>query len=156
MVILYQSTIFASLTLIAIIIAIFVFASSIHGGASKISAEDEENLFARRREKMEEVKKELVSEQIKDLASEHFVKELKAKIAELDNDLNNIDRSILEARNKGKALTLSNMVTIPSSFLLVSIIASGIAIITSGTLPTVMWILSLALIATSLRFIYRN
>lgn len=156
MVILYECTIFASLTLIAIVIAIFVFASSIHGGASKISAEEEENLLARRRERIEEAKKELLGEQVKSIDSEYFVEELKAKIVELDNDLKKIDRSILEARNKGKALTVRRMVTIPSSFLLISIIASGLAIITSGILPVIMWVLSLTLIATSLYFIFKN
>lgn len=156
MVTLYEYTILADLALLAIVIAIFVFASSILGGASRISAEEQENLLARRRERIEEAKKELIGEQIKGLASEHFVRELKVKIAELDRDLKNIDRKILEARNKAKALTVGNTVAIPSLFLLISIIASGIAIVTLGILPTVMWTLSLVLIAISLYFIFRN
>lgn len=155
MVILYELTIFANLALLAIIIAVFVFASSIHGGASKISAEEEESLLARRRERIEEVK-ESISKEMNGVDGDRFIEQLKAKTTELDNDLKKIDRSILEARNKGKTLTLRNMVAIPSSFLLVSIIASGVATVASGTLPTVMWILSLALIVTSLGFIYRN
>lgn len=156
MVTLYGYTILADLALLAIVIAIFVFASSILGGASRISAEEQENYLARRRERMEEAKKELLGEQIKGLDSEHFVTELKAKIAELDRDLKKIDRKILQAKNKAKALTVRNMVTIPSLFLLMSIIASGIAIVTSGILPTIMWALSLALIVISLYFIFRN
>jgi len=156
MVTLYEYTILADLALLAIVIAIFVFASSILGGASRISAEEQENLLARRRERIEEAKKELIGEQIKGLESEHFVRELKVKIAELNRDLKNIDRSILEARNNAKALTVRNTVAIPSLFLLISIIASGIAIVTLGILPTIMWTLSLVLIAISLYFIFRN
>lgn len=155
MVILYELTIFANLALLAIIIAIFVFASSIHGGASKISAEEEESLLARRRERIEEVK-ESISKEMNGVDGDRFIEQLKATVVELNNDLKKIDRAILEARNKGKALTLRNLVAIPSSVLLVSIIASGVAIAASGTLPTVMWILSLALIVFSLGFIYRN
>ena len=156
MIILYQCTIFAGLTLLAIVIAIFVFASSILGGASRISAEDRENFLARRRERIEKAKREFHSEQIKRLDNEHFVTELKAKIAELDRDLKNIDRLISKARRKAKALTVRNIVAIPSLFLLISIIASGIAIMTSGILPIIMWALSLALIATSLCLIFKN
>lgn len=156
MVTLYEYTILADLALLAIVIAIFVFASSILGGASRISAEEQENLLARRRERIEEAKKELIGEQIKGLESEHFVRELKVKIAELNRDLKNIDRSILEVRNNAKALTVRNTVAIPSLFLLISIIASGIAIVTLGILPTIMWTLSLVLIAISLYFIFRN
>jgi len=155
MVTLYECTIFASLTLIAIVIAIFVFASSIHGGASKISAEEEENLLARRRERMEEAREPL-SERIKDLSSGRSIQELKAEIVKLDNDLRNIDRSILKARNKAKALTVRNMVALPSSFLLISIVGSGIAVVTSGNFPLIMWSLSLLLIVVSLCFIFKN
>jgi len=156
MVTLYGYTILFDLALLAIVIAIFVFASSIHGRAARISAEEEENLLARRGERIEEAMKELRGEEVKGFDGEHFVKELKVKLAELENDLKKIDRSVLEAKNKGKALTVRRMVTIPSSFLLISIIASGIAIITSGILPLIMWILSLILIAISLYFIFRN
>jgi len=156
MVTLYSLTIYIDLALLAIVIAIFVFASSIHGGASKISAEEEETHLARRRERIEEAKEELLGEQFKSVDSAHFVEELRAKIAKLENDLKNIDRSILEVRKKGKALTVRSMVTIPSLFLVISVITSGIAIITSGILPTILWALSLILAAISLYFIYRN
>jgi RNA polymerase sigma factor (sigma-70 family) len=156
MVTLYSLTIYIDLALLAIVIAIFVFASSIHGGASKISAEEEETHLARRRERIEEAKEELLGEQFKSVDSAHFVEELRAKIAKLENDLKNIDRSILEVRKKGKALTVRTMVTIPSLFLVISVITSGIAIITSGILPTILWALSLILAAISLYFIYRN
>ncbi len=152
---LYSLTIYVNLALLAIVIATFVFASSIHGGALKISAEEEENYLARRRQRIEEGK-ESISKEVKSLANDRFIQELKAKIVKLDNDLKRIDRSILEARNKGKALTVMNMVTTPSSFLLISIVASGIAIITSGILPIIMWSLSLILIVIGLYFIYRN
>jgi len=154
--ILYQCTIFASLTLIAIIVAIFVFASSIHGGASKISAEEEENLLARRKERIEKAKQELLGGQITNADSAHFVGEIRTKIGELDNDLKNIDRSIFQARKRGKALTVRNMVVIPSLFLFISIIASGTAILTSEILAIIIWTLSLALILISLYFIFRN
>lgn len=156
MITLYQCTIFAGLTLLAIVIAIFVFASSILGGASRISYEEEETYLARRKERIEEAMEEFRKQQKKGLDSEHLVTELKAKIAQLDRDLKIINQLILQARKKAKALTAWNIVAIPSLFLLASIIASGIAVVTSGILPTIVWLLSLALIVISLYFIFRN
>ena len=153
---LYSLTIYADLALLAIVIAIFVFASSILGGASRISAEERENYLTRRKERIEKAKNEFLSEQIKGLDNEQFLTELKAKIIELDMDLKNIDRLISEARKKAKALTVRNIVAIPSIFLLISIISSGIAIVTSGILPIIIWALSLVLIAISLYLVFKN
>jgi RNA polymerase sigma factor (sigma-70 family) len=141
------------------VIAIFVFASSIHGGASRLTAEEEANLLARRKERIQEVireTKDLLSKQEKGHNNERVLQEWEAKIAGLTNDLKNIDRAIREAKNKAKALTVGQIVIIPSSLLLASIVASGIAVITSGILPIIMWILSLTLIIISLYFIYKK
>jgi uncharacterized protein YoxC len=131
MTILYQCTIFIGLTFIAIVIAIFVFASSIHGGASRLTAEEEANLLARRKERIQEVireTKDLLSKQQKGHNNERVLQEWEAKIAGLTNDLKNIDRAIREAKNKAKALTVGQIVIIPSSLLL-----------TSGTLAAGFW-----------------
>lgn len=152
---LYSLTIYASLALLAIAIAIFVFAASIYRGASEFFASEEEDALNRRKELIESRKTEL-TKRIPDIDGSTFLIQLRAELDRLDAELNNIDQSILKSRNKVKALMVWNMVGIPLSFLLVSIITSGIAIATSGTLPTIMWVLSLALLGAGSYFIYRN
>jgi len=155
MITLYQCTIFFSLALLAIIIAIFVFATSMYRGALRLSAEEEERGLKKRKEFLNERKNEL-AKKLKGVDAEHFPKELRGELDNLDSELNKIDQSILKSRNKPKALTARNLVGIPASPLLMSIIMSGIAIATSGILPNIMWGLSLALAVTGLYFIYRN
>lgn len=155
MITLYQCTIFFSLALLAIIIAVFVFATSMYRGALRLSAEEEERGLKKRKEFLSERKNEL-AKKLKGVDEEHFPKELRKELDDLDTELDKIDQSILKSRNKPKALTARNLVGIPASFLLTSIIMSGIAIVTSGILPHIMWGLSLALIVVSLYFIYRN
>lgn len=155
MITLYSLTIFISLAFIAIVIALFVFASSIYRGALELSTKQEEEALNRRKELISRKRKELI-EKIGDIDEERFPKELRAELNKLDAELNNIDQSIVKSRNKAKALTVRNIIGVPISLLLISIIASGIAIATSGILPMIMWILSLILIAISLYFIFRN
>lgn len=155
MITLYQCTIFVSLALLAIVIAIFVFALSFYRGALEFSARQEEDALNRRKELIESRKTEL-AKKMPGIEGSTFSKQLRAELDKFDAELKNIDQSILKSRNKAKALTARNMVIIPSSFLLVSIITSGIAIATSGALPAIMWGLSLALLVTGSYFICRN
>lgn len=155
MITVYQCTIFVSLALLAIIIAIFVFATSMYKGALRLSAEEEERGLEKRKEFLHGRKNELV-EKLKNADAEHLSKELKEELDKLDSELKKIDQSILKSKNKPKALTVRNLVGIPASFLLASMVMSGIAIATSGILPNVTWGLSLALVVAGLYFIYRN
>lgn len=155
MVTLYGYTIFVGLGLLAIVIAVFVFAVSIYKAASELSTKEEEEFLNRRKELIKSRKEELV-EIISGVEDERLTRELGRELDKLNAELGTIDRSILMSRDKAKALTVRNMVSIPASFLLVSITASGIAIATSGVLQTVTGIISWVSIATGLYFIYKN
>jgi len=151
----YQCTIFVSLALLAIIIAIFIFAASMYRGALRLSAKEEERGLEERKKFLSGKKNEL-AKKLKSANVEHLSKELRKELDSLDTELNKIDQSILKSRNRPKALTVRNLVGIPASFLLASMVMSGIAITTSGILPHIMWGLSLALIGANLYFTYRN
>lgn len=155
MITLYQSTIFFSLALLAIVIAIFIFATSMYRGALGLSAKEEERGLEGRKEFLGGMKNKL-TKKLKIAGVEHLSKELRGELDNLDTELNKIDQSILKSRNRPKMLTVRSLVGIPASFLLMSIIMSGIAIATSGILPNIMWGLSLALVVAGLYFIYRN
>lgn len=155
MVTLYGYTILVGLGLLATVIAIFVFASSFYRGALELSTREEEDSLNRRKKLIKEKRKELI-EKARGIDEERLTKELRAELDRFDAELKDIDQSILKSRNKANVLTARNLVAIPGTFLVVSIITSGIAIATSGTLPTVMWILSLASLVTGSYFIYRN
>lgn len=155
MITLYGYTILADLAVLAIVIVIFIFAASIYRGASELCIKEEEDAYNRRKELFNRRRRE-VTEKLKNIDDADFMKELTTELNVLNAQLNIMDKSILKYRNKAKAFTARNMVVIPSSFLLASMITSGIAIATSGTLPTIMWILSLASLASGLYFIYRN
>jgi uncharacterized protein YbcI len=155
MITLYQCTIFVSLTLLAIVIAIFVFAVSIYRAVSELSAKEEEGALNRRKEIIKETREPLIKK-IRGVKDEHLTKVLGVELDKLNTELNTIDQSILKSRDKVKKLTLRNMVAIPASLLLMSIITAGVAIVTSGIIQTIIGITSLALIAVSLYFIYKN
>lgn len=152
---LHQCTIFVGLALLAIVIAIFVFASSFYRGALELSVKEEEDSLNRRKELINNKRKEL-GKKLRDIEESALAKELRAELDKFDTELKNIDQSIIKSKNKPKALAVKNMITIPGSFLLASIVASGIAIATPGILPTIMWGLSLALLVVSVYFIYKN
>ncbi len=152
---LHQCTIFVDLALLAIVIAIFVFASSFYRGALELSAKEEENSLNRRKELMKNKRSEL-AEKIKNTDEGDLAKELRAELDKFDAELKDIDQSITKSKNKPKALAVKNLATIPGSLLLASIVLSGTAIATSETLQTIMWSLSLALLVVSVYFIYKN
>jgi len=152
---LYQCTIFASLTLLAIVIAIFVFAASIYRAVLELHTAEEKDALNRRKELISRQKKEVVAK-IEHFDDSAFVQELRGELDKLNTELDTIDKSVLKFRCRVEALTVRRMVIIPASFLLISIIASGIAIVTSGILPTIMWTVSLASIGSGFYFTYNN
>lgn len=151
----YQCTIFVAIALLAIVIAIFVFASSFYRGALELSIKEEERSFNRRKELIGKERTEL-GKKLKSADEGVLAKELRAELDKFDAELTAIDQSITTSRNKPKALAVRNMVTIPGSLLLASIVTSGIAITTSGTLSTIIWSISLLLLAVSVYSIYKN
>ncbi|MFC2035831.1 hypothetical protein ACFLUJ_06905 [Chloroflexota bacterium] len=151
---LYELTILSSLALMAIVVAIFILASSLHGNAVKMAAEEEETLLAKRRDKLKELSKQLgdkISEQLSDATA------VSGKTVEKwSKDLSKIGKGISKARSKGKVLTVNNIVTVPFGLLLGAVIGSAFAIVTKGIIPNITWGLSLLLIGFSLFWIYRN
>ena len=152
---LYSLTVYADLALLAIIIALFVFASSIQGKAQRLSAEEEEESLNKRKELIKEERENLIKK-IEDSDEENLLRELRTALNRFDNGLTDLDKLILKAKKRGEVLTLTRMVLIPSLFLILSIIASGIAITTAVINPTIMWIISLILLIIVLYFIYKN
>lgn len=151
---LYELTVFSSLALMAIVVAIFILATSLQGNAVRTSAEEEETYLARRREKLKELSEQLVDVVTGETSD---TAEVSGKtVGEWSKELSKIDRGISKARRKGKVLTVKNIVMVPSCSLLLSVIGSGTAIVTTGIIPHITWGLSLLLIGFSLYWIYRN
>lgn len=154
MITLYSYTIIADLTLLAVVIAIFIFAVSIYKGASELSIKEKESASNRSKEIIT-IRKTEVNKKLKTLTNGASLNEVRAELDKLDNEIHNIDKSVLKIINKANCLTARNLVFVPGSLLIASIIGSGIAIATSGTFQTMMWVLSLLLLASSLYFICR-
>jgi hypothetical protein len=147
--------IFLSLTLLAIVIAVFVFASSFYKISLEASAKEQEDFLPKRRELIDRKRKELV-QKIGEAKDDALSKELRAELDKMDNELKNIEQSVVKAKNKAKALTVTNLVIIPGAFLVASIITSGVATATSGSLTISMFSISIILIAIGSYFILKN
>lgn len=154
MITLYGYIILADLALLAVVIAIFIFAVSIYKGASELSIKEKESASNRSKEIIT-IRKTEVNKKLKTLTNGASLNEVRAELDKLDNEIHNIDKSVLKIINKANCLTARNLVFYPSSLLIASIIASGIAIAVTGTLQTTMWVLSLLLLVSSLYFICR-
>jgi biopolymer transport protein ExbB/TolQ len=152
---LYECTIFVSLTLLAILIAIFVFAVSIYRAASELSDKTEKESLNERKELISRKREELV-EKIRGISDESLARELRAESDKLQSELAAIDMSILKASNRAQALSVRNMVVFPALIFLASIITSGIAIPSAGLVSIAMGIVSWALIIVGLYFLYLN
>ena len=150
----YEVTILCSLALMAIVIAVFVLASSLHGNAVRKSTEEEEALLARRRERLEELKKQLVG--VMSSQSSDTTNVSASSIGKLAKDIDRIEKSISKARSQGRILTVNNIVIVPFCSLLAAIISSAMAIVTKGIVPNILLGLSLSLIGFSLYWIFRN
>jgi len=153
MITLYGYTILAGLALLAVLVAIFAFAVSIYKGASELCIKEQENASNRRKEIIEKRRTELTVK-LQSITNGTSINGVRAELDNLDNEIRNIDKTVLRIIEKAKCLTARNLVFAPGSLLLVSIITSGIAIAVTGALQTIMWVLSLLLLASSLYFIY--
>lgn len=150
-----QIIVLVDLTLLAIAIALFVFASSIYKGAIKMAISEEEGIFDSRKKLIQERKQEIQKE-IKSIKEENFAKELRKRLDELEADIRFIDSSIKKSREKAKALSLKNMVNFPVLIIILSLIASGIAIWSNGYAQTSFGIISIAFMGGGMYLIYRN
>jgi len=154
MITLYGYTILADLALLAVLVVIFAFAVSIYKGASELCIKEQENASNRRKGIIEKTKTELTVK-LQSITNGTSINGVRAELDNFDNEIRNIDKTVLRIIEKAKCLTARNLVFAPGSLLLVSIITSGIAIAVTGALQTIMWVLALLLLASSLYFIYR-
>jgi hypothetical protein len=152
---LYGYTILADLALLAITIAVFIFAVTIYKGASELSIKKNESAAKRRKDLIDQKKNEL-TKKIASTDGISFAKELRAELDKLDIEVNEIDKSTSKIINMSKGLTAKYLVFLPGSILLSSIITSGIAIGISGIAQIVIWGISLLLLGISVYFLYKG
>ena len=152
---LYQFTIFVDLTLLAIVTAIFIFAISIYKGASELRIKEETDTSNKRKELIAKRKSEL-TQKIQTAPLDSLRKTLQEELDTLDNLLRDIDKPVSKIIKNARVLTAKYLVFFPGVFLLLSIIASGIAGVISDPFQNVLWVFSLFLSVLSLYFIYRN
>ncbi|MBA7681451.1 hypothetical protein ES703_89789 [subsurface metagenome] len=155
MITLYGYTILADLALLAVTVAIFIFAVTIYKGAFELCIKEKESASNRSKEIFTQRKGELTNK-LKTLTNVASLNEVRAEIERLENEIKNIDKSVKKTIDKSKNLTARNLIFYPGSLIIISIITSGVAIGTSGITPTIMWVISLLLLATSLYFICRG
>jgi len=136
---LYQFTIFANLALMAMIVAIYVLASSFHGSASRLAAEEEEDYLSKRKEKLDRIVNELTAKLDEKTSSPINLGDIRSRLEFGRKELSEIDKSINRARRKGTALSVNKMVVVPFILLLVSVATSAIAILTAGDTPSIVW-----------------
>jgi len=167
---LYGYTIIANLTILAIAVAVFVFGSSIHGGALRLAAEEEERIVSRRKEKAEELKSQIskviskVTEKMIGIVTggenesddNNDTKQLVGKIKELDKEIKKYDKRLSKVRGDKEALTLDKMILLPAGMLITSSLLCGIAIIDLVNKSFILWLIALILTVIACWRIYRN
>ncbi len=151
----YGYTILVDLALLAIVIAIFVFAVTIYRSASELCIKEQQNAADRRKELIESRKTEL-TRKLQTIRNGASINEVKGELDNLDKEIRKIDKSVLKFINKAKSLTARNLVFVPGSLFIVSIIGAGAAIALSGILQTIMWGLSLLFLGSGLYFTCQN
>lgn len=151
----FQIIIITSLTFVAIMIALFVFASSIYKGAIKIAADEEQEALNNRREFLEKRRKEIVKE-LKEAGGDEFAAKLKESLTDLGVKTKQINQSISKSRDKVKRLNLKSMVVVPGFFLVLSLTGAGIAAMLSGGWQASAWGASVVALIAGVVFIYRN
>lgn len=151
----YQIIVITSLTFMAIMVALFVFASSIYKGAIKIAADEEQEALKNRRKYLEERKREIV-EELEKAGGDEFAHKLKESLTDFDAKTKQINQSILKSRDRIKKLNLKNMVVVPGLFLGLSITGAGIAAVLSGGWEVSVWSASAVALITGVVLIYRN
>lgn len=154
MITLYGYTILVDLALLAIVMVLFVFAVSIYKGASELSIKGKESASDRSKKIIAERKTELTG-RLKTLTDGTSLNKVRAELDNLNDEIRKIDKSVQKTVDKANLLTARNMVFIPGSLLIVSIIGSAIAIAIPD-LQTIMWALSLFFLAIGLYFTCRN
>jgi len=152
---LFGYTILVDLALLAIEIAIYIFAITIYKGASELSIKEKEKASNRSKEIIAIRRKEL-SEKVKTVHDGPSINEAKVELSMLDSEIRAIDRSIVKIISRTKGLSAKYLVFIPESLLIFSIITSAISLIISGNIQNVIWYVSLFLLASSIYFIFRG
>lgn len=150
--VIYQCTIFVDLTLLAILVAIFIFASSLYRGAALIAMKEEEEAIIRRKYFIDAEKKKL-AEQIQEINEDVFKTKIRSEIDRLSDEIDLADKNIEAARHRNRALTLRRLVCIPGLLILASVITSGIALALS---TIIVWVASFVLTLVGVFLIYRN
>lgn len=155
MVIICQIVIISNLTLVAIVIALFVFASSIYKGALKMAMNEVREALENRREFMKERRKGIV-EELNKAGEDELVAKLKESLKELDVKTDEINQSISKSIDRVNRLSLKSMVAIPGYFIVLSVVGAGTAVFLSGSWQVVVWIASVAFLIVGIVTVYRN
>ncbi len=151
----YQIIVITSLTFVAIMVALFVFASSIYKGAIKIAIGEEQEALKNRREYLKERRKEIV-EELEKAGGDEFAHKLRESVRDFDAKTKQINQSILKSRDRIKRLSLKSMVVVPGLFLVLSITGAGIAAVLSGGWQVSVWSASVVALIIGIVLIYRN
>ena len=155
MTIIYQIIVITSLTFLAIIIALFVFASSIYKGAIKIAVDEEQEALKNRKEYLEKRRKEII-EELERAGKDEFAHKLRESLTDLDVRTKQINQSILKSRDRVKRLNLKSMVAVPGLFFVLSITGAGIAAVLSGGWQVGTWSVSIVALITGVVLLYQN
>ncbi len=151
----YGITMIAGFTLLAILVAVFVFAVSIFRAVSELSVDEEEKAIKERIDFIERERPEL-AERIASVTNDNLQKELRKEQTKLDGELAQMDAEISKLRKKVNTLTLRHMVSIPGAVLVLSIVMSVISIVVPERIGTITWIISLVLIVVAILLTYQN
>jgi hypothetical protein len=156
----YQLTFFLALALLAIVVAIFVFAVSLLGRAMQAAATSEREKLTERKEsnvrEMEAMQKDI--EKAKETG--RIPKGLIRKLKKLEKRDRNFEKELSKIRRAPELLTVRGGVVHPGIFLGIALVLTGVAWYLSGieipTAPVIMWGLGLAAIGYSIYRIYRS
>lgn len=151
----YELTIIGSFTLMAILVAIFVFAVSIYRAVSELSVKEEEKAVKERKDLIAQLRP-VLAQRIATTTSDNLLEELKNEQTKLDSELVQMDTAISILRGKANKLTLRYIVGLPGSILALSIATSVISIVVPERIGTITWIISLVLIVVAILLTYQN
>jgi predicted DNA-binding protein YlxM (UPF0122 family)/uncharacterized protein YdcH (DUF465 family) len=138
----FDYTILANLTSVAIVIIVYVFFATIKGSSVKRSEEGLIKVIENRNSQINDTLKEL--------------KENDQAIHRLNVEENAFNKQISKAQNNIRALSFKNMVLIPFVCSLSSIIITGIATIVGDNLQIYIWIVALILLGFTIFKIISN
>jgi hypothetical protein len=151
----YQLTFFLALGLLAIVIAVFVFAVSLLGRAMETAARDEQAKLAERKDRNAEAIV-AIKEDIAEIESGNKIpKRLTRQLKKLQSQNDKFEKELGKIRKAPDSLTASGGVFHPCAFLLIALVLSSIAWYLSTIanvewmIPLFIWILSLVAIGYS-------